>query len=241
MRHKSQSVLRRPRWWVVGLVALMWMGAAVAQGIYKWVDSKGVTQYSATPPPPGVSATFIPSVPGPSAEAASQAKADAKRQIDDANRRAAERAREQSQRPPRDAAGQRDEAVRVRACATAREQLSVVERGGPVFRYNERRERIYLADSARDAEIARLRGEVATSCRGDAAAQDAATRQRVAEAARFARCDHARDGLRDLEALGSRVVAADIELARQSVSRFCSIGQPDSDEAQRTAWQRWPP
>ena len=206
---------------VLGLVAVVWMGNASAQDIYKWVDNKGVTQYSTTPPPPDVPATRIRAATPVSVDAASQAKAQAKQLIDDAERRAAERSREQALAQARDEAERRSVAARVQRCARAREQLDVVVRGGPVYRYNDRGERIYLEDSRRDAEIARLRGEVAADCSGDDAAQDTATRQRAADAAGSAQCNVARDSLRDLETPGSRAPAWEIAQAREKARRVC--------------------
>jgi hypothetical protein len=164
-------------------------------------------------------------VPPPAADAASAAKADAKRLIAEADRRASERAREQAQRQVKDEAERRSAATRLQLCAKAREQLAAVSAGGPVHRYNERGERVYLEDSARDAEIARLRGDVATHCTGgETGAQDAATRQRAALAAQRARCNAARDALRDLETAGPRVPAWEIQQAREKMKRLCTSG-----------------
>jgi hypothetical protein len=46
------------RWAVLGWVVLVGAGAALAAEVYKWVDEKGVTQYSALPPP-GVKAARV--------------------------------------------------------------------------------------------------------------------------------------------------------------------------------------
>lgn len=210
---------------VLGLAALAWMGSANAQDIYKWVDSEGVTRYTASPPPAGVAATLIQAAPPPSAEAASKAKADARRKIHEANRRAAERSREQAKQQAQDEGELQSAAARLQLCATSREQLGTLERGRSVYRYNERGERVYLEDSARDAEIARLRTEVATYCSaGDTAqgAQDAATHRRTAEAARSAQCNAARDAARSLAADSARIPEREIEQAREEVRRLCA-------------------
>lgn len=224
MGYENRSMPRLCCRAVMGFAAAVAACAACGQTIYKWVDSTGVTQYSATPPPKGTAATMIHTTPPPPAEVAEQAKTDAKRRLDDAERRAAERSREQAQQQAQDEAGRRNAAARVQRCASAREQLSAVSRGGPVFRYNERNERVYLEDSARDAEIARLRAEVSTACSSsDSAqgAQDLATRQRIAEAGRSAQCNAARDTLRDLEAGGSHIPGWEIEKARDKAAQLC--------------------
>lgn len=207
--------------------AMTWAGAAWAQTIYKWVDRNGVTQYSSAPPPAGASAVRVPVPPPPSAEAASQAKAAAQRASDEAKRREADRLREQADKQLRDSGARSSAADRLQRCAKAREQLEVLTKPAPVYRHNERGERIYLEDSARDAEIGRLRSEVAMYCsRADEMQklQDAATRQRATSAAQSAKCNEAQELLRDLQADSSRLAAADIEAARQRVRLLCGGG-----------------
>jgi len=207
---------------------LLGMGAALAQNIYKWVDKQGVTQYSTTPPPAGTPVTTLPATPAVPADAASQAKTDAQRLADEAKRREDERVRESSHRQAEEQAARRSAAERLQLCARAREQLAVVTRQGPVYRYNEGGERIFLEDSARDAEIARLRAQVARYCRVDESMeslQDAATRQRAAEALRVAQCNAARDALRALQSQ-TRIPAQDIDEARERVRRYCPTSPP---------------
>lgn len=219
------SFRRLQPWLLCVLVLLGAGGRAGAQEIYKWVDAQGVTQYSTTPPPPGVAAKVVRVAPAPPAEVASQARADAQRVIDETNRRAAERAEAQAQRAAQEAAQRRGATDKLRACANAREQLDVLMRGGPVFHYNERGERVYLDDSARDGEIARLRGEVTAQCVGSDATpaeQDAATRQRMGDAARLTQCRAAQDAARDLEGGGPRIPQTDIEQARERARRLCA-------------------
>lgn len=209
------------------LCAMTWTGSTWAQTVYKWVDRNGVTQYSSSPPPAGASGVVVPVPPPPSAEAASQAKAAAQRASDEARRREADRLREQADKQLKDAAARSSAVDRLQRCAKAREQLDVLTKPAPVYRRNEQGERIYLEDAARDAEIARLRAEVAMYCSGAdemQQMQDAATRQRATSAAQRAKCNEALDQLRDLQADPSRLPAADIEAARQRVRLSCGGG-----------------
>ena len=231
----SQSVLRGLRPLMLGFAVLAWISNANAQDIYKWLDSNGVTQYSATPPPPGISATVICAAPTQSAEAVSQAKADAQRMSDDANRRVAELLRERTRQQVQDEAERRGADARLQRCANARVQLDTLGYGVPVYRYNDRGERVYLEDSARDAEVGRLRREVATHCSGAGsmqAVQDAATWRRVADVRRLADCNDARDFLRDLEADISKVPSSQVEQARKNVALACA----DIPQAASTDW-----
>jgi hypothetical protein len=216
-------------WCIAALLvtAMAWTGQACAQTVYKWVDRNGVTQYSSSPPPVGASSVVVPVPPPPSAEAASQAKAAAQRASDEAKRREAERLREQGDTQFKDDAARRAAAGRLQRCAKAREQLELLMKPAPVYRHNERGERIYLEDSARDAEIARLRSEVAMYCSSAdemQKLQDAATREQATSAAQRAKCNEAREQLRDMQADPSRLPAADIEQARQRVRLLCGGG-----------------
>jgi len=231
----SRSVLGLFRLCMLGIAALAWMGNAYPQSIYKWVDSDGVTQYSATPPPASASGTVLRMGPPPPAESASQAKADVERVSEDANRRAAALQREQTQRRAHDEVERNSAATRLQRCASARVQVMTLTRGGPVYRYSDRGERLYLEDSRRDAEIPRLSEEVAMYCSGAAnmqSVQDAATRQRTAEATQYWRCNDARDLLRQFEADISKFSSTEIEHARKNVSLFCT----DLPKAESTDW-----
>jgi len=209
------------------LAAFAWAGSTCAQTVYKWVDRHGVTQYSSSPPPAGASGVVVPVPPPPSAQAASQARAAAQRAGDEAKRLETQRLREQAAKQLKDDAARRSAVDRLQRCARAREQLEVLKTPVPAYLRNERGERIYLEDAARDAEIARLRSEVALYCSSAdemQGLQDAATRQRAASAAQRAKCYDAQDQLRDLQADPSRLPAADIEAARQRVRLFCGGG-----------------
>jgi Domain of unknown function (DUF4124) len=207
------------RWWVAILVAGLGLGPAWAQVVYKWVDAQGATQYTSTPPPAGVPVTVIRPPAAPTAEAASQARAAAQRSIDEAARMAEARQREQALQRAQADRLQRDTALRQQRCAAARSQLEVVQRQGPVLRYDERGQRIYLEDSQRDAEIARLKADVAEQC--GPLGPDTALPGRPALPAAMA-CAAAREALRDLQAPAQRAAPSDIAAATQRVQKACA-------------------
>jgi hypothetical protein len=139
------------------------------------------------------------------------------------NRRADERTREEAARKARDDAARRESADRLQRCARGRAQLDTLLRGGPVLFYNGRGEKVFLADSARDGEIARLRGEVRAACAGvPSAQQETATRAAAAQATRMRYCALARERVRELEHGGSQIPAWMIEEARTRATCVCA-------------------
>jgi Domain of unknown function (DUF4124) len=209
------------RWAVLGWALVLGVGPAPAAEVYRWVDEKGVTQYSALPPP-GVKATRVDTGAPLPAATASEAGAQARRLVEEANQRADDRAREEAARKARDDTARREAADQLRRCARAREQLATLQRGGPVFQHNERGEKVFLPDSARDGEIARLRREVTATCVAAPSTQDAAARAAAGHADGARECALARDRVRELESGGSHVPAWVIEEARTRASRLCT-------------------
>jgi Domain of unknown function (DUF4124) len=196
-------------------------GSAGAQTVYRWVDDKGVTHYGSAPPP-GVQAAPMRGAPAPqSADAASQARAERQRVLDQADRLAAERLRQQGQQQAKDEAAQRRAQAQLQRCASARAELDILSQGGPVFGRNAQGERVAVEEGQRERVVARLRGEVAEACVPGDAAQDAATRQRLDGAEQRTRCNLARDQVRELEGAGSRVSASDLARVREQVNQLC--------------------
>lgn len=194
---------------------------ATAGAIYKWVDNAGVTHYGESPPP-GIKAQPVGS---PSTPAVGAPQTEGARQTEQINRGLAERAAARAAQQEQEQVARDAAADRLARCSRARQQLQVVERGGPVYRYDERGERVYLEDAARDAEIARLRGEADAVCSGvdaDEAAQRASSRWRGSEADRSQLCLSAQERLRELQAPEMRAPNWEIEQARAAVNRNCA-------------------
>jgi hypothetical protein len=224
--------------WRVGLFLALWLGACgplLAADIYKWVDANGVTQYGSTPPP-GVKATRLGAPPAVDPAAASQAAAQARQSIAEAERRASEAAGEAARRQAEREAQRQGFAERLRGCAAARQQLDVVTQGGPVFRFDPQGGRAYLADDARDAEIARLRGEVAALCTG--LDSDAATRERWKAMNLFVACTQARHRLQTMEQQLAQTPRQDLERARRAVALACAPSNFPPDTGTQGEWFR---
>lgn len=208
--------------WKPWLLVFTVLGAAVAPAqIYKWVDGAGVTHYSQTPPEGAAARKLDISVPA-SSQAGDDAAARARKEIEAADRAVTERRRlEDLQAGQREAARKQAEAS-VYDCAAARQQLGVLERGGPVYRVGPHGERNYLEDSARDGEIARMRREVERLCSGvETSRQDSATRQMELRGEVSRLCMDARSLLEALQQPSARASDADIQAARGKVAQYC--------------------
>ena len=130
---------------------------AVAQ-VYKWVDEKGVTHYSETPPPDKkaskvdtgpANAPVAPTPDWKQKELESKQRGLQQKQSDEAA------ARQQAQ----------DENERRNRCLSAQRNLRVYEAQIPVYRVNERGEKVYMEDSERAGAMERARQQVATYCK----------------------------------------------------------------------------
>ncbi len=164
------------RWTVVVLTALL--GAALAlpaAAQWKWRDQRGQTQYSDTPPPSGTpdkdilqrpAATVrreaqLASVP---ASAASGAPALAPKAADtelDIKRKKAE----QDLADKKKAEDAKVAAAHVENCTRAKGQMRTLDSGVRISRTNDKGEREYLDDKAREQEVARTRDALSTECK----------------------------------------------------------------------------
>jgi hypothetical protein len=135
---------------------LLATAAAHAQPLYKWVDEKGVTQYTQTPPPEGTKGAakmelkVTPQAPGATDDwkAKELVSRQKKAQEDIAGEKSARQ--EASQRRQR--------------CHHAADRLELYRTQVPVYRLNDRGEKVYMEDSERPAAIARAQGEVEKYC-----------------------------------------------------------------------------
>lgn len=155
----------------VAFAALSIAHQALAQQ-YKWVDKNGKTQYGDTPPA-GVKATPVgrSSAPAsaPAAEdkaAAKDAKDAAKGPLTPAQQEAEFRKRQleaQKSREKDEKTAQDQEAKRAN-CASAQEQVRVMESGQRVVRTDAKGERYYVDDDQRAAELAKARKAASQWC-----------------------------------------------------------------------------
>ena len=142
------------------LTAVLLLAALPAAAIYKWVDEKGVTHFSETPPPDGRKATKVePKVTPPSGPVAPPA--DWKKREQESRKSRLER--EMSDDAAR-ARAHNEAAERANKCSRAKRDLEVLGSQRPVYSRNDRGEKVYVEDKDRPAEIAAARREIEAHC-----------------------------------------------------------------------------
>jgi len=128
--------------------------------LYKWVDEKGVTHYTQEPPPDGKATKIEPKVDAPAAKPESS-ESWREREVEFRRRRLEkERNDEKAQ-----AGAEQAEKQRRARCLQAQEELHIMEPGHPVYRVNEKGERVYLEDAEREAAAKRWRDQADKWCR----------------------------------------------------------------------------
>ncbi len=157
MPHLAAGRALKARYAACLCAALPWMASAA---MYKWVDEKGVTHYSESAPP-GAKATRIelPSTPAPAAPKDS-VESWKERDIEFRKRRLEKEQADDAAA----ASAKRDAAVHKAQCLEARRRVDILQPGHPVYRVNERGERVYMEDQERAAEIDKWSKWADTNC-----------------------------------------------------------------------------
>ena len=140
------------------LLALIVAPLCAAAEMYKWVDEKGVTHYSESPPPDGKGAKVDIK---PQGEATNVAPTDWKQKEQDARQRRIQKEQEERQQT---GAAQNQAAVRTNRCRESQRQLSIVQMARPVYQVNEKGEKVYLEDAERQREIDGWKDNVRKYC-----------------------------------------------------------------------------
>lgn len=130
------------RWFLPALALIGCSATVQGQQIYKWVDDKGVTQYTTTPPPSGkaqaIKTAPAQGSPGTAARSWQEQEIEFRaRQVEQAE------VQHKQERAQKDAARRRTE------CALAQRDLRNLHEQRPVYRVNEKGERQYLDDAQR--------------------------------------------------------------------------------------------
>ena len=124
--------------------------------MYKWVDEKGVTHFSETPPPDGAKGAAKIEV-----RPASPDKAPVdnwkQREMESKQRRAVEGNQ-------KEAARKQEEQQRARKCRQAQRDVDMLTNSQRIFHLNDKGERVYMEESQRAADLAEAKREVARSC-----------------------------------------------------------------------------
>ena len=144
--------------------ACLVLGAGVASAqMYKWVDEKGTTHYSETPPPEDAKtktkATKVePKVTPPSSSSAYQENSEKWRNQE------AEFKKRQMDRGQRDKADGQDKAKRAYECSKQRSNLTSLENTHRIYRDNPDGTRTYMNDAERDQAISRTKDAIRETC-----------------------------------------------------------------------------
>ena len=141
-------------------IALTAALGAGAQTMYKWVDEKGVTHFSETPPPDdqakAKASKVTPKVTPPSNPGSYNP--EAWRTLD------SEAKKRQVERGKAEQADAKDREKRQAACQRARSRLASLQNTQILYRDNPDGSRSYMNDSERDAEMGRARDAIRQSC-----------------------------------------------------------------------------
>jgi hypothetical protein len=140
------------------LAAVVALGApaAFSQSMYKWVDEKGRTVFSETPPPAGVKGEKIEVKTKPAEKPA--AENWKQREQESRERRAKQGVEEEKTR-------QQDEAQRERRCYNAKVRYDRMTTPGAVYRLDGKGERVYYTDDERAAQADEAKRDMASYCR----------------------------------------------------------------------------
>jgi hypothetical protein len=140
---------------------LLFLAAVIpdAAALYKWVDEKGVTHY-AEEPPPDHKATKVEIKPSPSTSRGADSPDDFKQREYEFRKNRLDKEQAEATvklKAEREAAGRRNR------CLRAQRALDILQ-SRPVYRTNERGERVYIEDKERAKETEEWREVARESC-----------------------------------------------------------------------------
>ena len=138
------------------LCALALSSASFAQSMYKWVDEKGVTHFSETPPPDGKADAKKITVK-PVGEEKPRADNWREREQESRQAKAKHDVAEEAQR-------MKDQAGRAQRCRNAQRQVDGYRNSARVFKLNEKGERVFLDEDQRAADLKQWEQEVRDNC-----------------------------------------------------------------------------
>jgi hypothetical protein len=127
---------------------------AAGQTMYKWVDEKGVTHFSESPPPDGKAAKIEVKPVGNEAPRSDDWK---QRDLESRQRRAAKEAVDSETQ-------KREQQMRGSRCSTARRELDGLKNARRVYKIDSKGERVYVEDAERPALIERWEQEARKYC-----------------------------------------------------------------------------
>lgn len=134
-------------------------------GVYKWVDSKGEVHYGDQPPPSNKAQKMNADTPASNAAPAGESKAAPAKSMNDKEvefrKRRVEAAEAQKKQDKETAESKQKQ----ENCINARGNLRALQEGGRLVKYDEKGERVYLDDVARQQSQERAQKEVDVWCK----------------------------------------------------------------------------
>ena len=147
---------------ILGACLALAAGVASAQ-MYKWVDEKGTTHYSESPPPDDAKTKVKPTKVEPKVIPPSSSSAYKEGQEKWRSQEAEFRKR-QMDRGQRDRAEGEDKAKRAHECENQRSRLASLQNTARFYRDNPDGTRSYMSDSAREENMANQRDIIRQTC-----------------------------------------------------------------------------
>jgi hypothetical protein len=145
------------------LLSLVLSSAAVSAEMYRWVDSQGRVHYSDEPPPAGAKSSKTVTPPPPSYSPSGEAAKPKTWQEKDVEFR--QRQSTQAEAQAKKEKEEADAKQKKQNCEIARKQLQTIESGQRISDINEKGEREYLDDAARQKALEDARRTVDTWCK----------------------------------------------------------------------------
>ena len=143
---------------IITILLCMFMSAAFAQQVYKWVDKDGHVHYSQMPPANksdhAKSIDVTPQASDPAGVAAAQ---NLEQQMQARDKQAA------TEQQQADAAA-RKKAQQQQRCAALKEELQILEQSGPVATVDASGKRTYLSDAQHTQKEQQLQSVINQQC-----------------------------------------------------------------------------
>jgi len=150
---------------LVTVLSLVYLPAAMAGKIYKWVDEQGNVQYGAQKPESGAQEIKVKTKPADStsaneddAEAAAGEKKETKENSD------AEKVKVGSEEEAA-AIEQKNAETREKNCSIAKRRAAGINQGGRLYEVDEKGERTYWDDNTRKAKMDEAQAQINEWCK----------------------------------------------------------------------------
>lgn len=146
---------------IVTVAALAFFSLSAQAGLNKWVDAQGNVHYSDAPPQ-NVKTQTVPNIAG-TGQAAAPATYSSKSYVE----REAELKKskqEKSEASEKKAQQEAQAEEKKRNCASAQQNMRVLEEGTRIVTYDANGEKTYLDDSAREQRMNDARKAVSSNC-----------------------------------------------------------------------------